>query len=648
MRPRRRPPGESVADLNEGRLDLPRSRSRFAAFGIAAALLLSMLGGRLFQVQVLNGSFYAERAAAARTMEVPIPAPRGLVFDRAGRPLVVNTPSWAVKVRPADLPPAKRSAVLQRVAELTGTPAEQLAARVAAFRGSPFDLIPIAHGVSREAALLLSEEHERLPGVVVAVEPIREYLDENGKVGGSLLAHVLGYTGPVSAAQLPDLQPRGYLRDDVIGTDGIERSFETELRGTYGSQLVERDVSGRQGKVLETLAQPQAGKNLQLTIDADVQRMATDALTWGMKAAGVSQGVTIVMNPQTGEILAMVSLPTYDNNKFARGISSHDFSAYLDDPDKPLRNHAISDIYPPGSTYKLVTALSALEEGVTDSTRLWPTYGCYQIPDAPAGDCLFDWNKAGFGPLNLVDAFAVSSDTFFYQMAIKVGIDPLAAWAHQLGFGKPSGIRLPGEAAGTVASTRWAQEQGRSGVFTGEVAQAGIGQNVIAVTPMQLLDAYAALANGGNLMRPMIVRGETDRSGRLTRPYAPERLATVDADPEHLRTLRIAAREVITSGHAYNISELKLPGTLAGKTGTAEFGQPNPDGSLPFHSWFVAYLPSSPGASDAKLAVLTFSYAALVPGNVSAEVVKYFLQKYFKLKQDLRLDPKDFSLVAAN
>jgi penicillin-binding protein 2 len=236
-----------VADLNDGRLDLPRSRSRFVAFGLAAALILSLLGGRLLQVQVLNGSFYAERAAAARTVEVPVPAPRGLIFDRTGRPLVVNTPSWAVKVRPADLPPAKRTAVLARVAELTGAPANELEARVAAFTGSPFDLIPIAHGVTRQAALLLSEEHERLPGVVVEVEPIREYLDENGRLGGSLLAHVLGYTGPVSAAQLSELRPRGYLRDDVIGTDGIERSFETELRGRYGSELAERDASGRQG-----------------------------------------------------------------------------------------------------------------------------------------------------------------------------------------------------------------------------------------------------------------------------------------------------------------------------------------------------------------------------------------------------------------
>jgi penicillin-binding protein 2 len=180
------------------------------------------------------------------------------------------------------------------------------------------------------------------------------------------------------------------------------------------------------------------------------------------------------------------------------------------------------------------------------------------------------------------------------------------------------------------------------------VAQAGIGQSVIAVTPLQLLNAYAALANGGDLMRPMIVRGEADADGALVRPYEPEVLATVDADPTTLETLRIAAREVITSGHAYNIRDLDLPGALSGKTGTAEFGELTPGGTLPFHSWFVAYLPSAPGATDAELAVLTFSYSAVVPGNVSAEVVKYFLQLHHGLDQDLRLDPRDFSLVTAN
>jgi penicillin-binding protein 2 len=637
-----------VADLNDGRVDLRRSRSRFVAFGVVAAVLFLALGGRLFQLQVVNGEVYARRAAAARTAEVPIEAPRGLIFDRDGRPLAVNVPSWTVSIRPADLPDASRASVLRRVAELAGTSVATVRSRLEAFGGSPFDLVPVARGVSREAALLIGEAGDALPGVVVEVDPIRRYLDETGASNGALLSHVLGYTGPVTRDELAGLEASGYLPDDPIGRDGIEASFEDELRGTYGAQLVERDASGRLTKVIETLHEPVPGTNLALTIDAETQRLATEALTWGMEVAGVSQGVTVVMNPQTGEILAMVSLPAYDNNKFAAGISIDDFNVYLADPARPLRNHAISDIYPPGSTYKLVTAIAALEEGVTTAARRWPTYGCYQIPGAPAGECLYDWNRQGFGPLDLVDAFAKSSDTFFYQMAIQTGIDPLAAWANELGFGIRSGIRLPGEEAGIIASTEWARQQGRAGVFTGELAQAGIGQNVIAVTPLQVLNAYAAVANGGRLMRPMIVLGETDDAGELVRAYEPELIHEVAADPATLQTLRIGAREVITSGHAYNIRDLDLPGALSGKTGTAEFGELTEEGTLPFHSWFVAYLPSTAGATDAELAVVSFNYSAVVPGNVSAEVVKYFLQLYYDLDQDLRLDPNDFSLVTAN
>jgi penicillin-binding protein 2 len=185
-------------------------------------------------------------------------------------------------------------------------------------------------------------------------------------------------------------------------------------------------------------------------------------------------------------------------------------------------------------------------------------------------------------------------------------------------------------------------------VFTGELAQAGIGQNVVAVTPLQLLNAYAAVANGGRLMQPMIVRGETDGEGKLVRPYKPTIIRRIAASQANLHTMRIGSREVVTSGHAYNISELRLPGALSGKTGTAEFGTRGKNGVLPFHSWFVAYLPSQAGATDADLAVVTFSYSAVVPGNVSLEVVKYFLQQWYGLHQDLRLDPRDFSLVAAN
>ena len=637
-----------MADLNDGSVDLRRSPGRFIAFSVAGLLLLVALGGRLFQLQVVNGDVYADLAAADRTVEVPIQAPRGLIFDRAGRPVAVSIPSWTVKVRPADLPSADRARVVSRIAELTGSDRATLRARLDAYSGSPFDLVPIERGVSREAALLIGEEAESLPGVVIAVDPIRQYLDETGNPGGQLLSHVVGYTGPIDRAELEAFAADGYLRDDVIGKAGVEASFEDALRGTYGAELVERDASGRQLKVIETIREPIPGTNLMLTIDADIQRLATQALTWGMDVADVSQGVTVVMNPQTGEILAMVSLPAYDNNKFAGGISTEDFGIYLSDPARPLRNHAISDIYPPGSTYKLVTGIAAMEEGVTSADRLWPTYGCYQIPGAPEGECLYDWNRQGFGPLAMVDAFAKSSDTFFYQMAVETGIDPLADWAHELGFGRLSGIRLPSEEEGIIASTEWARQQGRSGVFTGELAQAGIGQNVIAVTPLQILNAYSAVANGGRLMRPMIVRGETDASGALVEAYEPELIHEIAADAATLRTMRIGAREVITSGHAYNIRDLDLPGALSGKTGTAEFGELTAEGTLPFHSWFVAYLPSAAGATDAELAIVSFSYSAIVPGNVSAEVVKYFLQLYYGLDVDLRLDPNDFSLVTAN
>ena len=637
-----------MADLNDGRDDLPRSRPRFVAFTVVAALVILALAGRMFQIQVVNGDEYARRAEADRTVEVSLPAPRGLIFDREGRPLAVNAPSWTVKVRPADLPTSQVRRVFADVAGITAGDAVAMRQRLEAWTGSPYDLVPIESGVGREESLLLAEAGDRLPGIVVEIEPTRSYLDETGESAGELLAGVIGYTGPIDRDELDALENDGYRRDDVIGKAGVEGSFEEELRGTPGAQLVERDASGRPISVIETVRDPVPGSNLQLTIDAEIQREATTALTWGMDVADVSQGVVIVMNPQTGEILAMVSLPAYDNNKFATGISVEDFNVYLTDPDRPLRNHAVSDIYPPGSTYKLVTGIAAMEEGVTTPGREWQTFGCFQIPGAPAGQCLYDWNRAGFGRLDMVDAFAVSSDTFFYQMAIETGIDPLAEWAHDLGFGERTGIRLPGEAAGTIASTAWAREQGRSGVFTGEVAQAGIGQNVIAVTPLQMLNAYAAVANGGRLMRPMVVRGEADGSGNLLEAYDPEIIRELAASDESLETMRVGAREVITTGHAYNIRDLELPGALSGKTGTAEFGELTDEGTLPFHSWFVAYLPSSAGATDADLAVIAFNHSAVVPGNVSAEVVKYFLQLHYGLDQDLRLDPNDFSLVTAN
>ncbi|MCA1588277.1 MAG: hypothetical protein LC744_06415 [Chloroflexi bacterium] len=408
-----------MAELNGGD-DLPRSGRRFAAFGAVLGLLLAVLVVRLIQVQVVDGAVYAARVVADRTVEIAVPAPRGLVFDRAGRPMAVNAPAWTVSIRPGDLPTPQRARALALLADLTGADVGGIEDRLDRYAGSPMDPLPVIRGLSREAALLVAEKADQLPGVIIEVDPRREYLDESGSVGGELLAHVVGYTGRVEADELARLQPAGYLHDDIVGRAGVEASFEDELRGDHGLQLAERDAQGRVVQVLETVREPRAGTNLMLTIDARTQRLATQALMWGMEVAGVSQGVTIVMNPQNGEILAMVSLPTYDANAFASGISTTEFEMYLEDPNLPLRNHAISDIYPPGSTYKLVTSIAALEEGITTPEQQWPTYACFQIPGAPEGECLFDWNRQGFGPLALVEAFAESSDTFYYSCSTRM------------------------------------------------------------------------------------------------------------------------------------------------------------------------------------------------------------------------------------
>ena len=580
-----------------------------------------------------------------------VPAPRGLIFDREGRPIAVSVPSWTVKVRPADLPPAARGRVLARVAQLVGSRTAARWTRLDAFRGSPFDLVPVARGVGREAALLIGEEADDLPGVVIEVEAIRQYLDETGAPGGQLLSHVIGYTGPGHREELDSIGRRDTCATTSSAGPASRPRSRTELRGTYGDELRGAGCVRPPLKVIETIREPEPGTNLMLTIDADMQRLATRGAEVGHgRRPTCSQGVTIVMNPQTGEILAMVSLPAYDNNKFA-GRHQRRRLRRLPERSRPSRcaTTPSADIYPPGSTFKLVTGHGGDRGGRDHRQPRMADLRLLPDPRRTGRAVPVRLESRGLRPAEMVDAFAKSSDTFFYQMAVEPGVDPLGGWAQRARLRRATGHSAARRGAGHHRQHRVGEAQGRSGVFTGELAQAGIGQNVIAVTPLQLLNAYAAVANGGDLMRPMIVRGETDAAGE------PDPRIRAGGDPRPRRrsaprceTMRIGAREVITSGHAYNIRDLDLPGALSGKTGTAEFGELTAGRDLPFHSWFVAYLPIAAGATDAELGVVTFTYSAVVPGNVSLEVVKYFLQEYFNLDQDLRLDPNEFSLVTAN
>ena len=600
---------------------------RFLTFGIITIMAFSLLTTRLAYLQLGNGEAYAAQAEANRTVEQAITSPRGLIYDSKGRLLVANVASFAVKITPADLPFGEREDVARRLGGLLGLDASDILTTIDSAPGSRFDPVRVAQDVPETTARLVSESADELPGVTVVVETRREYPD------GPLFAHILGYTGAIDGGTLERLKPSGYLADDMIGKAGVEATFESSLRGTYGRQLVERDATGKDVQVLQVLQQAVPGASLTLTIDKTVQREATAALKWGMKAAGLKRGVFIAMNPQTGEILALVSLPTYDNNLFAKGISTKDFQALLNNKEKPLTNHAVQAHYPPGSTYKLVAGTGGLQDKkITPNTKL-RTRGYLTIGSTR----FYDWNRRGFGLCDLNCGFGHSSDTYFFQVAGMLGADRLAYWARQYGFGQPTGIDLPGEAAGIVPSNQWKMNALGQPMFPGEVYQAGIGQGYDVVTPIQLINAYAALANGGKVYRPQLVKEIIGPDGTVIQPFEPDLIRKMKVSQSTLRAMRLAGRATVTLRHTYNLVD--MPVKVAGKSGTAEFGTRDKKGRLPFHSWFVGFVGKDPykanfAKTDSELVFLAFAYDSGTKGNAATEIAKAFLQLHFHIKKD--------------
>lgn len=625
-------------------LDLPvplgsverRLAPRFLVFGVAVLLAVTGLGLRLFQLQVAEGSFYKDLTDQRQTVLRPIPVARGIIYDRRGRPLVRNVPTFVLKVRPAELPFEQRRDVADRLSQLLGVPAYSIIERLDKHTGSQFDLVRVGD-VDTDTARVITEDPALFPGVQVDLEPRRRYSQ------GKLLAHVLGWTGRISGPEYEDRRERGYWPEDHIGKAGLEATFEETLRGTFGLQEVEVDARGSEVRTPRVLKKPEPGRSLELTIDTRTQKNARKAIKWAMDVIGLKRGVFIAMDPQNGEVLALVSLPSYDNNAFAQGISSAEFRRLLRDPDRPLLNLAIGEQYPPGSTYKLVAGSGALQDRKISPSSVIRTEPFIQIGRWK----YWDWNKEGFGPINIFTGFARSSDTFFFRLSGMLGIDRLAYWAHQWGFGAPTGIDLPGEVSGIVPTNAWKQRVFNQRYYTGELYQAGIGQGYNMSTPMQMLNAYAALANGGTLYRPQLVRKVLDQDGNVIERVEPEVIRTLDIDKGVLRTMRQAARRVVTIRHTYNLVD--LPIVVAGKSGTAEFGVRDRQGRLPYHHWFAAFVPKEARKSpadptgsravsreDSDLVVLAFVHDSRTAGNTATEVVKYFLQLHYRLKVDLR------------
>jgi penicillin-binding protein 2 len=623
----------------EGRRAEPKNIYRFGAFVVAVAVGVTALGAKMVDLQVLKGQDAFAVPSVPETATQNIASSRGMIFSADDQPLAENVVTYTVTVTPSELTLAEEPIVAQRLATLLSSNPVDIETTIDSATGSLYTPVKVAENVPVEVARFIEENSDLLPSVQVVAASHRVYPQ------GELFSDVIGYTGQITQSQYDALKTQGYSTSDVIGQNGLEASYEAQLRGTYGDETVALDSGGKPIPGLVTGHNPPVpGDTLTLTIDTKQQQMAYEALNWGLVASHVTQGVIIVENPQNGNILAMVSLPTYDDQKFADGISDADFQKLLSSPDQPLLNKAIAAEYAPGSTFKLVTGTAGLQDGpaCVSQGQAEPFNYCSGnfnastiIQSQPfimlGGQKFVDWNGKGFGPLNIIGGMANSSDTFFYQVARMVGLDRLAFWATQYGFGAPTGIDLPYEASGIVPTDAWKYSVTNNLMYVGDIAQMGIGQGYDAATPMQLLNAYSALANGGKLWQPHVVQSLTDAKGNVI-PIQPTLLNTLPASAQTLETMRLATRAVVTSRHTGNLVD--LPINVAGKTGTAEFATIDKNGVLPYHEWFVGYVPADPHSTDftktdSQLAVVAFVYGANTEGNVATEIVKYYLMLHY-------------------
>ncbi len=510
--------------------------------------------------------------------------------------------------------------------------------------GSSFEPITILDLVKRGDAFRVAEEIYKLPGVQVVQEPVRQY------PYGQQVSHVLGFMGPIPALAAQDYAARGYTNpNEQVGLNGVEYTYQDELRGQPGSKFIEVDIVGREMRTVGKVIEPQPGLNLRLTVDMRLQQIMYDALSKAADEANAPNAVTIAMNPQTGEILGMVSLPSFDNNIFSEGIGE-DYVALEQDERRPLINYAIGGLYPPGSTFKMVSATAGLAEGIISPSTVIEDNGPLYLPnrffpdDPSQAQKFVSWNhKLGInhGRLRVRDALALSNDIFFYWVGggypdvfEGLGDERLAKWAELFGFGSPVGIDLPGEVAFPVPDDQWKRINLAESWVTGDSYNMAIGQGYLLGTPLQVLVSTAAVANGGKVMRPQIVRQIVDAEGGLQRDLTPEVIRQLPIDPGLLEYVRLGMWDAVNQDYGTAPNARVAGVDVAGKTGTAEFCEWIPEeqdcrrdreGNLPFHAWFTAFAPYD----NPEIAIVVFVYDGGEGSTIAAPVAQEVLQAYF-------------------
>lgn len=602
--------------------------------GCVAGFMLLVVAGRLVWLQVLEYEHYAELSQGNRVRIDPLPPDRGIIYDRKGRILAENTPAYQLTITREQV--ADLDATLDRLVRLKLLETNDLD-RVRKLLGSRrlFEAVPVRLRLTDEEISRYAVNRHDLPGVDLATRMARHY--PYGPVG----VHALGYVGSISEEDLKRLDPAEYFGTAAIGKTGLERAYEGQLHGRGGFREV---LVNAEGRTVETLGgakpelrieRPAAGSDLELSLDIGLQRVAEEAL-------GAQRGAVVALDPWTGEVLVLASTPTFDPNKFARGISTQDYRDLTTNPDQPLYNRALRGTYPPGSTIKPLMALAGLEAGVItpEDSRFCPGY--FMLPKSTRR--YRDWKKEGHGKVEMHEAIMTSCDVYFYGLAVAMGIDRIHDAMSRLGFGRVTGIDVEGERSGIMPSTEWKKGAFKAREmqvwFPGETVIVGIGQGYWTATPLQLAHATAVLATRGPHFKPQLVKALRDSGTRELRARPPQPLPTVQLKDSASWEVIVDAMVAVTTGARGTAVRASRGATytIAGKTGTAQvysigqqetYDEEEVAERLRDHALFVAFAP----AEKPRLVIAVLVENGGHGGSVAAPVARAVFDAYLAEQQ---------------
>ena len=557
--------------------EISESKRRILLLSFVVGAIFFLLLLRLWHLQILNADDYRSMSENNRLRFVPVAASRGVIMDRNGKVLVSNRPSFSLAVVPQEI--RDKDPLLNELASLLGLDRAELAERWEKGKGrARYYPIVLASNISRDQVEIVEENHLRLPGIEIEMKPVREY------TSGILAAHLLGYIGEVSEEELNSKAYEDYNLGDYIGKNGIERGLEIELHGVDGGRRLEVDARGR---VLRTLSEssPKVGNSVVLTIDSALQQRAEQAF-------GDQAGAAVAMDVNSGEILAFVSNPGFDPSLFSGKLPAAKWKEYLEDMRHPMENKALTGQYPPGSTFKIITALAGLETGkITESTSVYCN-GAYSL-----GTSTFKcWNRHGHGDTNLQKALRESCDVYFYQLGERLGVDAIAVTAGKFLLGASMGVGLPDEKGGLIPTSEWKQKRFGKRWYHGETLPVAIGQGYVLMTPIQMASMIATVANEGTVYRPHLVKRIVDSDGKPLKEFKPQQLAVTGISADKFRLIKQGLYAVVNDPGGTGAMARLYDARVAGKTGTSQVIKlRSSNAGTPYryrdHALFVAFAP---------------------------------------------------------